>query len=90
MREDIKNLISDEGFRKECEAASNLDEIISLFAAKGVVVTADELKGFAGDELSEEELTDVAGGLSFWDAINPGYWLGRLVKWKTGFPGCGC
>lgn len=79
MRKEMELLIEKEEFRARVEKAESLKEVMDIFKENGVEVSEDELKAFAGEELSDEELDNVAGGV-WHDYINPGYWLGRAVK----------
>ena len=92
---------SDNGeFAKQLEAAQSKDEIIEAFAAHGIELTtndADDLlkETFVDDELNEEALEDVAGGMSVWQAAKIGWGIGARVgmigrmiydKYKSGNP----
>jgi len=83
MRKEIEELVALEDFRTKAEKCENVDSIIALFAENGVVVTKEELEECTSIELSEDDLANVAGGV-WHDYINPGYWLGRLLRRKTG------
>ena len=62
---ETKELWMDEEFCKKVDAASDTEEIIRLFAEKGVTVTAEQIasvKAAQDGELDEAALDGVAGG----------------------------
>ena len=62
---ETKELWMDEEFCKKVDAASNTEEIIRLFAEKGVTVTAEQIasvKAAQDGELDEAALDGAAGG----------------------------
>ena len=56
-----------EEFEEAIEKAETVEDVINLYKDQGIDVTEDDLKTIAGpedgEELSEEALEDVAGGL---------------------------
>ena len=65
---ETKELWMDEEFCKKVDAASDTEEIIRLFAEKGVTVTAEQIasvKAAQDGELDEAALDGVAGGCVF-------------------------
>ena len=85
-RKKIDELIKgDEGvFAKELEEAQSKEEFIAAFSAHGIELTsedADELlkETLSDEELSEEALEDVAGGMSFLAAVKLGWGIGTRV-----------
>ena len=67
----LEELIQDEAFRKEMGACTDLKQIVELFAKEGISVTEAELKqtmaevqSQMGEELGEEALDHVAGGIA--------------------------
>lgn len=63
----IKELLKDEAFAEQINAAASLEEVATLLKAKGADVTAQGLKSAMNaeeGELDEDALDAVAGGLS--------------------------
>ena len=76
---ETKELWMDEEFCKKVDAASDTEEIIRLFAEKGVTVTAEQIasvKAAQDGELDETALDGVAGGCVF---CRVGGWFVYLV-----------
>ena len=76
---ETKELWMDEEFCKKVDAASDTEEIIRLFAEKGVTVTAEQIasvKAAQDGELDEAALDGVAGGCVF---CRVGGWFVYLV-----------
>ena len=62
---DVKELMQDEEFLSRIEDAEDLDAVMRLFASKGVAVSEEAWMKYLlpeGEELNEDELTQVAGG----------------------------
>ena len=64
--ENTENLTVEE-FEEAIEKAETVEDVINLYKNQGIDVTEADLKAIAGpedgDELSEEALEDVAGGM---------------------------
>ena len=76
---ETKELWMDAEFCKKVDAASDTEEIIRLFAEKGVTVTAEQIasvKAAQDGELDEAALDGVAGGCVF---CRVGGWFVYLV-----------
>ena len=67
LMEKVKALMASEEFKAKLEAANDLDEMEAAFQAEGIAVTGAELDSLTanrdGEELSEESLDEVAGGI---------------------------
>ena len=78
----FEELIKDEDFVRKIENVKDIDEAAELFREQGVEVTADDLRqaiAQTGEELSEDSLDTVAGGVLLPRA---GYELGKkIAKW---------
>ena len=85
----IAVLMENEEFRTAFGNATNAQEVVDLFHANGVEVPlaiAEELFQKEEEELSAEDLDDVAGGGKFSTALGyvyygAGYLGGRLAGW---------
>lgn len=85
----IAALMEQEEFRSAFEKVTNAQEVVDLFGANGVEVPleiAQELFVQEEEELSAEELDNVAGGGKFSTALGyvyygAGYLGGRLAGW---------
>jgi len=81
-QEKIKELMKDEGFAKELSQAKSYEEATVLLKTKGIDITADELEEMhknAGKDLSEDELSNVAGGFSHCAAATPtGFYFEKI------------
>jgi len=62
----IEDLLRDDDFVRDLEAAEEDSDVIALFNRNGIAVTEEEVKAirseYSGAELSEENLEEVAGG----------------------------
>ncbi len=65
----IEELLKDEEFVKELEAAEKDADVLELFNKKGIALTEADLKAvrseYGSGELSEDNLEEVAGGILF-------------------------
>ena len=63
----IEDLLKDDGFVKELEAAEKDADVLALFNGKGIAITESELNALRSEygekELSEDNLEEVAGGM---------------------------
>lgn len=69
LMEKVKALMENEAFKAKLEAANDLDEMATVFQAEGINVTGADMETIAAniqgaDELTEENLDAVAGGIS--------------------------
>ena len=64
----IEELLNDDEFVRELESAETDSDVVALFNSKGVAISAEEVKAIrdenADDELLEDKLEEVAGGMS--------------------------
>lgn len=62
----IEELLKDEGFVRDLEAAEKDSDVIALFQAKGIAISEEDVNRirdeYSNGELSEDSLEDVAGG----------------------------
>ena len=68
---EIKALLQNPAFVAKLKEVKDVESALKLFAEEGVSVTAEELKQLlhqAGEELSDEEMDNVAGG--YWSAVD--------------------
>jgi predicted ribosomally synthesized peptide with nif11-like leader len=82
----VDALLKDRAFAQKLADAQDMDAVVKMFAEEGVTVTPDELMQRTlpqGDELTENDLEDVAGGSMI---FNP--FIGCLRK-LLGFSGGG-
>lgn len=68
LMEKVKSLMENEAFKAKLEAANDLDEMAAYFQAEGIDITGADMETIAAniqgdDELTEEKLDAVAGGL---------------------------
>ena len=68
MKEKIEALNKDEVFTSKLSVCETAHEICDLYATEGIVIDADELDAavetfYASDEMSEDILDKVAGGV---------------------------
>lgn len=69
LMEKVKALMENEAFKAKLEASNDLDEMAAVFQAEGINVTGADMETIAAsiqgtDELSEENLDAVAGGVA--------------------------
>lgn len=69
LMEKVKTLMENEAFKAKLEAANDLDEMAAVFQAEGINVTGADMETIAAniqsaDELTEENLDAVAGGMA--------------------------
>lgn len=78
MKEKINEILAKEGFVEKMLACEEPEQVQALFAAEGIELTIEEVKAIGrglelasteGDELSEDALDAVAGGVSS-DTVN--------------------
>lgn len=55
---------ADAGLQEQLKAAGDADAIVAIAKAAGFVISSDELQRAQEAEASEEELEDVAGGVT--------------------------
>ena len=55
---------ADAGLQEQIKSAADADAVVALAKAAGFVISAEELKN-AQQEVSEEELSAVAGGVHY-------------------------
>ena len=81
----VEELLNDKVFTEKLKAAKSLEEIADLFKEQGVDVTAEEIKAAAkekaGEELDEQDLENVAGGVKARTVLKIAYWVVRTVRW---------
>lgn len=61
----------------EIRNATSIDEVLSIFNARGLDISAEDLKNItlplkaalAEDELAEDSLSNVAGGVNWWKVV---------------------
>ena len=91
--EKLKELLNDQAFQDEMNNAATLEDAAKVMQQHGVQITPEKLqeimaKVTSESELSENELDDVAGGLSvravrrvlYWSGYWSGYWTGKLHR----------
>ena len=73
-------------FMEAAAQTNSMEELVEVFRSNGVDATAEDIAKAVtevmetyGDELSEEELTDVAGGYQFGDFTRNAY--NSFKKW---------
>ena len=61
----LEELVQNEEFMRQCREADSIDAVAKLFSNQGIAVTEEELEKLMvpDDELSEEDLENVAGGI---------------------------
>lgn len=69
LMEKVKALMENEAFKAKLEAANDLDEMAAVFQAEDINVTGADMETIAAniqgaDELTEENLDAVAGGVA--------------------------
>lgn len=69
ITEKVQKLMEDEQFKVKLANAQDLDEMAALFQSEGIQVTGSDLEAAAmmsqdDEELDEEKLESVAGGLA--------------------------
>ena len=84
MENNINDLMENEEFAEQLKNVTSIEGAVALFASKGVSVTAEELTGYMGDgasdDLSEDDLDAVSGGL----AIGIGFRIvAAYLRWKA-------
>lgn len=73
MEEKVKELVADQGFVDKLLSCEEPEQVQALFAENGVELTLDDVKSIgqglektlsSGEELSEDDLEAVAGGVA--------------------------
>lgn len=69
LMDKVKMLMENETFKAKLEEANDLDEMAAVFQAEGINVTGADMETIAAniqgtDELTEENLDAVAGGMA--------------------------
>ena len=94
MEEKIQEVLAKEGFTEKLLACEEPEQVQALFAAEGIELTLDEVKQVGaglnaalaeGDELDEDSLDSVAGGVAISavaGAIVTGVTLLAKVPWR--------
>lgn len=74
--EKVKELMQDDQFKAKLSEVESFDEMATLFSNEGIPVTGADLEAAIdqqnGDELSEEDLNNVAGGIAISGLIAAG------------------
>ena len=76
----VDALLKDRAFAEKLADAPDMDAVVKMFAEEGVTVTPDELMQRTlpqGDELTENDLEDVAGGSMIFNPFIG--WLRKLL-----------
>ena len=75
-------------FEQELENISTPEELQALLGSHGIEMTMDEVQEFMtsavklnNDELSEEDLEDVAGGVAAWVIVGGKWVLKQVAIW---------
>ena len=78
-------------FEQELEKVSTPEEMQALFASYGIEMTVDEVKELVSsavkmnnEELSEEDLENVAGGVAGWVLVAGKWVLKTVAGWAIG------
>lgn len=81
----IEELLKDEGFVRDLEAAEKDANVIALFQAKGIAITEADIKALRKEccegELSEDNLEEVAGGMLIPIPVRPINPRNPVVTW---------
>ena len=92
--EQVKQLLNDTSFLDECSEAQSIEELTVLFHNKGVMLTNKQVEGLlaaamasnTSEELAEDALESVVGGVSVWGTIKNGIMLFKKgLKWGSKF-----
>lgn len=75
---------ADAGLQKKLKAANDADAVVAIAKAAGFVISAEELKRAQTDEVSEEELEGVAGGVNTEPVLFNQFVVSSLTRLNTG------